>query len=57
MPDKIKIFVTKNGEAIIKPVSKTIDDVFCMLHKSGRNAVSIESMNSAIRERMKGKFK
>ena len=55
--DKIEIIATKNGTAIIQPISKKVDDVFCKLHKSGRKTVSIESMNIAIQKRMKDKFK
>ncbi len=51
--DKIEIIVTENGEAIIRPVSKKVDDIFCKLHKPGRKAVSVEAMNDAIRNRMK----
>jgi len=55
--DKIEILVTANGEAIIRPVSKKVDEMFCKLHKPGRKAVSVDSMNNAIQERMKDKFK
>jgi AbrB family looped-hinge helix DNA binding protein len=54
--DKIEILVTANGEAIIRPVSKKVDEMFCKLHKPGRKAVSVDSMNNAIQERMKDKF-
>jgi len=55
--DKIEIIITKKREAIIRPVSKKVDDIFCKLHKLGRKAVSLETMNDAIRNRMKDKFK
>ncbi len=56
--DKIEIIVTeKKREAIIRPVSKKVDDLFRKLHKPGRKAVSIETMDDAIRNRMKNKFK
>ena len=54
--DKIEILVTKNGEAIIKPVSRKVDEVFCKLYSPGRKAVSVESIKKIIQERMKGKF-
>ena len=54
--DKIEILVTANGEAIIRPVSKKVDEMFCKLHKPGRKAMSVDSMNNAIQERMKDKF-
>ena len=55
--DKIEITVTKDGEAVIRPIANKVDDIFCKLYKQGRKAVSIESMDSAVKNRMKGKFK
>jgi len=54
--DKIEIIVTEKREAIIRPISKKVDEVFCKLQQSGRKTVSIEAMNDAIRKRMKDKF-
>jgi len=55
--DKIEIIVTEKREAIIRPVSKKVDDIFCKLQKSGRKAVTLEAIDEAIRNRMKDKFK
>jgi antitoxin PrlF len=55
--DKIEIIVTENGEAIIKPISKKVDDIFCKLHKSGREPVALKDIDTAIRNRMRDKFK
>ena len=55
--DKIEIIVTGNMEAVIKPVSKKVDDIFCRLHKSNRQPASISTINKAIADRVKGKFK
>lgn len=55
--DKIEIIVTEKGEAIIRPVSKKVDDIFCRLHKPGRKSVPLSAMDDAIRKRMKDKFK
>jgi AbrB family looped-hinge helix DNA binding protein len=55
--DKIEIIITKKKEAIIRPVAKKVDDIFCILHKPERKSVSIEIMDEAIRKRMKEKFK
>jgi AbrB family looped-hinge helix DNA binding protein len=54
--DKIEIIITKNREAIIRPISKKVDDVFSKLYKPTRKTVSVESMNDAIKSRMKDKF-
>jgi len=55
--DKIEIVITKDREAIIRPVSKKVDDIFCKLHKSGRKAVSLETIDDAIKNRMRDKYK
>ncbi len=54
--DKIEIIVTDNGEAIIRPISKKVDDIFCKLQKPSRKTVSIKDMDDAIRNRMRDKF-
>ena len=53
--DKIEITVTKNREAIIRPISKKVDDIFGKLYEPTRKSVSVESMNDAIKNRMKSK--
>jgi AbrB family looped-hinge helix DNA binding protein len=55
--DKIEIIVTDNQEAIIRPISKKVDDIFGKLYKPGRKAISLEAMDAAIRDRMKNKSK
>ncbi|MFO8084938.1 MAG: AbrB/MazE/SpoVT family DNA-binding domain-containing protein [Desulfobacterales bacterium] len=55
--DKIEIIITENGTALIRPISKKVDDIFGKLHKPGRKAASVEEMNQAIRQRVKDKFK
>ena len=54
--DKIEIIVTEEKEAIIRPISKKVDDLFCKLHKPSRKAVSLEAIDNAIRTRMKEEF-
>ena len=55
--DKIEIIVTEKREAIIRPISKKVDDIFCKLHKPSRKAVTLAAIDDAIRNRMKDKFK
>ena len=55
--DKIEIIITDKREAIIRPVSKKVDEIFCKLHKTGRKAVSLESMDDAIKNRIRDRFK
>ncbi len=55
--DKIEIVTTDNMEALIKPISKKVDDVFCKLHDPGRKAVSQQEIDNALANRMRNKFK
>jgi antitoxin PrlF len=55
--DKLEFVVTQNGEALFRPVTKRVDDVFGRLYRAGRKSVSIEKMDAVIRQKMKVKFK
>jgi antitoxin PrlF len=55
--DKVEIFVSEKREAIIRPISKKVEEIFCKLHKPGRKPVSLEAMQGEIRNRMRKKFK
>lgn len=54
--DKIEFIITDKREALIRPISKKVDEVFGILHKPGRKAVSVEEMDAKIRQRMKDTF-
>ena len=54
--DKIEFVVTDKREALIRPISKKVDDVFGILHKPDQKKVSIEEMNEGIRQKMKERF-
>ena len=54
--DKIEFFVKSNGEATIRPMSCSVDDVFCKLNSVKQKPVSIEEMNQAIKDRFKGEY-
>ena len=51
--DKVGFEISGNNEAIIKPITKTADEVFGMLHKPDMKVVSVEEMNKAITEKHK----
>lgn len=55
--DRIAIVVNDKGEAVIKPISLKVDDVFRRLHRPDRAAVPVAAMNEAIRARLKDVFK
>ena len=55
--DKIEFVFTKNREALIRPVSKTVDDLFGKLYIPGTKSVSIEEMDAAIAWKIEAEFK
>ena len=55
--DKIEIVMTSEREAIIRPISKKVDDIFCKLYKADQKCVSVDMMKDAVKKRMKRKFK
>ena len=54
--DKIEFVVTNKREALIRPISKKVDEVFGILHKPGRKTVSVEEMDAKIKQKMKDNF-
>ncbi len=54
--DQIEFIVTDKREALIRPISKKVDEVFGILHKPGRKTVSVEEMDATIRQKMKDNF-
>lgn len=55
--DKVEFIITETGEALFRPVTRKVDDVFGRLHKPGRKPVSIEEMDAGIKEKMRTAFK
>ncbi|NYT27718.1 MAG: AbrB/MazE/SpoVT family DNA-binding domain-containing protein [Candidatus Thiodubiliella endoseptemdiera] len=55
--DKIEMLATKNGEAIIRPISKTVDEVFGLLKRPGQKPVSVEEMNEAIGQHLRNHWR
>jgi AbrB family looped-hinge helix DNA binding protein len=55
--DKVEFSINKNGEAIFRPVTKRVDDVFGRLHKSERSPLSVEQMDAVIRQRTRARCK
>ncbi|MBE8232424.1 MAG: AbrB/MazE/SpoVT family DNA-binding domain-containing protein [Endozoicomonadaceae bacterium] len=53
--DKIDFFVRESGEAVMRPISRKVDDVFCRLKNIKKKTVSVEEMNQAIKNRLKEK--
>ena len=55
--DKIEILVTAEGEALVRPITKKVDDVFGRLRKPEQKAVTLEEMDDAVRKRIRDTFK
>jgi AbrB family looped-hinge helix DNA binding protein len=51
--DRIEFLVNENGEALVRPVTRKVDEVFGKLSKPGQKPVSVEEMDGAIRQRVK----
>lgn len=46
-------FIVRGDEAVLKPVTASIDAVFGMLHRKGAPVLSVEQMNNAVKDRFK----
>lgn len=50
---KVEFFVTGDGDVLLRPVTKTVDDVFGRLHKPGQSARSLAEMDEGIRRKVR----
>jgi len=55
--DKIEFVITEEGQALIRPVTKKVDDVYGRLYKPDRKPISIEKMKAGVRQKMKAGFR
>ncbi len=55
--DKVEFVITESREALLRPITKKVDDVFGKLYKPGRKPISVEKMNAGIRKKMQASFK
>lgn len=55
--DRIKIVVNDKDEAVIRPISLKVDDVFRRLHRPGQATVPIAAIDEAITARLKDAYK
>ena len=46
--DKIEFIVTEEGDALMRPLNKRVDDLFGRLQKPGQRKVSVEEMDRGI---------
>ena len=55
--DKLEFIISEKGEAFFRPVTRKVDDVFGKLYKPGRKPVSIETMDDALKQKIRSKFR
>lgn len=53
--DKIAFVMQGLTEAVLKPVTKTVDQVFGRLHQRGQASKTVAEMDQAVARRMRGK--
>ncbi len=53
--DRVAFVVCGNGEAVLKPITRSVDDVFGKLFMKNRPSCSVNQMNKAIRTRLRNK--
>jgi AbrB family looped-hinge helix DNA binding protein len=51
--DRIAFIVHGDAEAVLKPVTKSVDEVFGRLHSAGQPRRSVEEMKAAVAKRMR----
>ncbi|HQQ04064.1 MAG TPA: AbrB/MazE/SpoVT family DNA-binding domain-containing protein [Kiritimatiellia bacterium] len=51
--DKVAFILQNDSEAVIKPVTKSVEQVFGRLHHKGMVVRTVEDMNRAIARRMR----
>lgn len=51
--DRIDFTLTENGEVLLRPLTRRVDDLFGRLHKPGRQPLSPAAMDNAIRKRLR----
>ncbi len=55
--DRVAFMLRGDTEAILRPITRSVDEVFGMLHKKGMKTRSVDDMTAAIAKRAKGKIK
>lgn len=53
--DRVSFVVHDETEAVMKPLARSVDDVFGTLYDKRQPALKIDDMNQAVAERFKGR--
>ncbi len=55
--DKVEFVITEGKEALLRPITRKVDEVFGRLHRTGRKPISVGKMNNGISQKMRERFK
>ena len=53
--DRVAFVVHNDEEAVLKPVTKSVDEVFGRLHSAAQSRKSVEEMKAAVAERIRSR--
>ncbi len=53
--DRIAFIVQGHAEAVLKPMTKSVDEVFGLLHSTAQTRMSIDDMKAAVAARMRNR--
>ena len=53
--DRVAFLVRDDKEAVLTPVTKSVDDVFGRLHRPGETRRSVAQMKAAVADRMRAR--
>ena len=53
--DRVAFVFHGDGEAVLKPVTKSVDEVFGRLHSAAQPRKSVHEMKAAVAERMRSR--
>ncbi len=53
--DKVAFVIQANGETVLKPSTRSVDDVFGRLHQKNGAVCSVKQMNEAVATRVRNK--
>ncbi len=51
--DKVEFVLSDEKEALFRPITKKVDEVFGRLYRQGTNAVSVEQMDAGLKRKMR----
>jgi antitoxin PrlF len=52
---KVEFLILQDGDALLHPVTKTVDNVFGILHQPGRSSISVAEMDEGVRTKVRAK--